>query len=81
MSAPYAVFIAYPGGHQREIPCATFGEALAKGKVAQSDAPAHSQVSVIGDGYDVDCDGEGFFMSSDGLTDDERETLEEVGLS
>jgi len=32
------------------------------------------------DGYDCDCDQDGYFMCSDGLDDDERERIEMAGL-
>jgi hypothetical protein len=43
------------------------------------EAHPRAALAVYGDGYDCDCDEDGYFMNSDGLTDDEREQLEEAG--
>ena len=34
--------------------------------------------SITGDGYDCDCDQDGFFCVDDGLSEDERERIEEA---
>ncbi len=39
---------------------------------------AASGARLVGEGYDADCDEDGFHEVSDGLTDDERERLEAV---
>lgn len=77
MSAPYRVWIVSPW-RDRTIDCQTLGEAIAKAMIEKHDLRSHERVRVIGDGYDCDSDQDGFFESSDGLTDDERELVEGI---
>jgi hypothetical protein len=79
MSAPYSVWIYGPYG-DRTIPFQTFDEALdlAIHEVETQSPP--TTVRVIGDGYDCEQTYEGFRECSDGLTDAERERVEEAGL-
>jgi hypothetical protein len=79
MSAPYSVCVSYPSGHQRTIGAPSFGEAAALAELERL-KPGLKMVSVYGDGYDVDCDDDGFFVLHDGLTDSEREALDARGL-
>lgn len=73
MSAPFTVAYGYGDGHKK-FP--TLPEAIAFAKSRRNDI----SVAIYGDDYDADCDAEGYFTCNDGLTDEERETLEEEGL-
>jgi hypothetical protein len=77
MTAPYIVWIDDFGDHTH-IPCATLVEAIERAKLV----PPHQtrRVRVIGDGYDCDCDAEGYFECNDGLTEDERGLVEAAGF-
>ena len=78
MSAPYSVFISYPSGHQRSVPCDTFSAAIAEA-MWQNAQPGLKYVTVHGDGAEGGYGDDGSVFH-DGLTEDERETLQEVGL-
>lgn len=76
MSAPYRVWLVSPTrDHTTE--CATLGEALAKAMIQKHDLRQHEEVRILGDGAEggYGDDGQGFH---DGLTDDERELVNEV---
>lgn len=73
----YHLCVSYPSGHQTQTGFDGFDEALAAAR-AEADKPGLSAVRVFGDGYEVDSRGDGFFVSHDGLSDDEVERLEEV---
>ena len=77
----YKVWICSPSGDQY-FDCSSFEEALQLGIDARDTGRggSYASVRVIGDGYDCDCDQDGYYECSDGLTDDERERVEEVGL-
>lgn len=64
----YTVHLGYYGDDIR--PVDTFDEALTLYR-------ANPDAQVFGQGVDFDCDEEGYHMVSDGLTDDERDQLEQ----
>jgi hypothetical protein len=66
--APYRVSWGYYHDNSRQFD--TFAEALAFYREKDT---GPSGASLHGDGYDADCDGDGFFECSDGLTEDERD--------
>lgn len=72
----YSVFISYPSGHQKSIPCETLGGAIAEAKWQESTAGL-KYVAVHGEGAEggYGDDGSVFW---DGLSDDERETVNEA---
>lgn len=76
MSA-YSVLVSVPSGHQWSIPAPTLSAAIAvyREEIAK---PGVRSVRVFGEGMDVDCDSEGYFLAHDGLTDRERERVEEA---
>lgn len=61
--------VQFTGGAVEEVP--TFQEALALYRSSRG-------ASVFGSGYDCDSDEDGFFVCSDGLTEEERDALEEA---
>lgn len=78
MSAPYFVSINHAWtGHETTIPCETFDEALEVYKAKRESV--RGSVRLYGDGMDCDCGPEGYYVCSDGLTDDERERVEAIG--
>lgn len=77
MSAPYQVWIDDAGDHEF-INCATLDEAIYE---ASAIIPRRYQrVRIIGDGYDAEYTPDGPRECSDGLTDGERERVEEAGF-
>jgi hypothetical protein len=79
MSAPYTISLVSPW-RERDEPAPTFGAAIVRAMSMRQELVQHESVRVIGDGYDCDMDQDGYFESSDGLTDEERELLEELDL-
>ena len=77
MSAPYQVWIDDVGDHEF-IDCATLDEAIAE--ALKIKPHPYVRVRVIGDGYDAEYTSEGARECSDGLTDEERERVEEAGF-
>lgn len=51
----------------------TFEAALAQFRVLSAKLPSPFGPALHGDGLDGDCDGDGFFMCSDGLSEEQRE--------
>lgn len=80
MSTPYRVWRVSPWRDRTED-APSFGAAIVRAMWMQDDLRQHESVRVIGDGYDCDSDQDGYFESSDGLTDEERELLEELDLA
>lgn len=66
---PYSVLLDW--GDWKEF--ATFPEALAFYGTVKG-----YRKLINRDGYDCDCDDRGYFMCSDGLTEDERDEVEAV---
>lgn len=77
MSAPYSVWIDHAGDHHY-LDAQSVEEAIA---IALSLPRGHfRRTRVIGDGYDAEITSEGVRETWDGLTDSEREQVEEAGL-
>lgn len=75
MSAPYTVLIDHYGDHQH-LDCATFDIALKVAKIADEKHPG--RVYVHGDGAEGEYHPDGSRSWNDGLTDDERELVQEA---
>lgn len=70
MSAPFTVH--YGHGYTKVLP--TLGEAIAFAQGRDDFA------RILGDSADYDCDQDGYYMCHDGLSDSERDAVEEAGL-
>lgn len=74
MSAPYSVSYGYGDGYRQ---CDDLDDAIAFALSRPNDI----SVSITGDGADCDMGPHGYVMTDDGLTDSERERIEEAGLA
>lgn len=80
MPAPFFVSAgdcAGPLEAPRDLP--TIEAAIAAAREFRAKHP-RAVVSIYGDGYDCDCDEDGFYMCNDGLDESERDAIEESGL-
>lgn len=75
MRTPYRVWIDH-AGDSRYINCETLEGAIEAAKLVTP--RRHQDVQIIGDGYDVSIDPDGRADIWDGLTDAERERVEEA---
>ena len=77
MSGPYSVIIDRCGDHQT-YECQTFDEALAL--AVEKNDETFWPVRVFGDGHEAETFSDGSVKVHDGLSESERERLEEAGL-
>lgn len=74
----YLVWVDWCGDHAHYA-YDSVQEAIERAKL-EAAKPGLKRVRVIGDSYDCDCDADGYYECNDGLSDEERELVEEAGF-